>query len=142
EVAAFDGETVRFHDVILAPRPAQRPHPPIWVGGNSGAALRRAARLGDGWIPWELAPGEFSSLAARARTLRAEHGQMGPFGAVAPLGVPPSATAEALREQIGTWRAAGATAFHVGIGAESFAGFLDRLAWFGAEVIRGGEGRP
>jgi probable F420-dependent oxidoreductase len=34
------------------PRPAQRPHPPIWVGGNSRRAIRRAVELGDGWLPF------------------------------------------------------------------------------------------
>src|SRR3989442_12082248 len=56
EVACFEGSTLAFRDVIVAPRPAQRPRPPIWVGGNSRAALRRAARLADGWVPWQLEP--------------------------------------------------------------------------------------
>src|SRR5438552_1928326 len=43
EVARFDGETVAFHDVVVSPRVAQRPRPSIWVGGNSRAAVRRAA---------------------------------------------------------------------------------------------------
>jgi probable F420-dependent oxidoreductase len=34
------------------PRPIQRPHPPLWVGGNSQRAIRRAVELGDGWIPF------------------------------------------------------------------------------------------
>src|SRR2546428_14083307 len=33
------------------PRPVQQPHPPIWVGGNSRRAIRRAVLLGDGWMP-------------------------------------------------------------------------------------------
>jgi len=49
--ASFDGEFVRFTDVDTAPRPAQRPHPPIWVGGPSDAAMRRAIRYGDAWHP-------------------------------------------------------------------------------------------
>lgn len=36
----------------MRPRPTQRPHPPLWVGGNSKAAIRRAVRLGDGWLPF------------------------------------------------------------------------------------------
>jgi probable F420-dependent oxidoreductase len=47
----FAGEWVSFAGILLEPKPAQRPHPPIWVGGESGPALRRAARLGDAWYP-------------------------------------------------------------------------------------------
>ena len=47
----FDGEHVRFSGLIFQPKPAQRPHPPIWIGGQSRAALRRAARLGQAWHP-------------------------------------------------------------------------------------------
>jgi probable F420-dependent oxidoreductase len=36
----------------MLPRPAQKPHPPLWVGGNSHRAIRRAVELGDGWIPF------------------------------------------------------------------------------------------
>src|SRR5215831_4819003 len=47
DVARFDGETIAFRDVMVSPRVSQRPRPPFWVGGNSPAALRRAARLGE-----------------------------------------------------------------------------------------------
>lgn len=47
----FDGSYVRFSNVSFEPRPRQRPHPPIWIDGESPQALRRAARLGDGWYP-------------------------------------------------------------------------------------------
>jgi probable F420-dependent oxidoreductase len=45
------GHYVRYPGLLLEPKPAQRPHPPIWVGGESGPSLRRAARLGDAWYP-------------------------------------------------------------------------------------------
>jgi probable F420-dependent oxidoreductase len=48
---AYHGEFVDFTDVYFAPKPVQDPHPPIWIGGNSLAALHRAARTGDGWFP-------------------------------------------------------------------------------------------
>jgi probable F420-dependent oxidoreductase len=38
-----------LHDVTFSPMPLQKPHPPLWVGGNSEGALRRVARHGDGW---------------------------------------------------------------------------------------------
>ena len=47
----FEGKYVKFANVLFEPKPVQRPHPPIWVGGESGPALRRTARLGDGWYP-------------------------------------------------------------------------------------------
>ncbi len=45
------GDWVKFDGVLFEPKPVQKPHPPIWVGGESGPALRRAARLGDAWYP-------------------------------------------------------------------------------------------
>jgi probable F420-dependent oxidoreductase len=51
EVASFNGRFVSFADVRTAPRPLRSPHPPIWVGGASDAALTRAVRYGDGWHP-------------------------------------------------------------------------------------------
>ena len=45
------GEHVDFDAIWSWPKPLQRPHPPILVGGNSDAALRRVVRFGDGWIP-------------------------------------------------------------------------------------------
>jgi probable F420-dependent oxidoreductase len=47
----FEGKYVKFANVFFEPKPVQKPHPPIWVGGESGPALRRTARLGDGWYP-------------------------------------------------------------------------------------------
>ena len=47
--AAWTGEVVDGH--VMRPVPAQRPHPPIWIGGNSKRAIRRAVDLGDGWVP-------------------------------------------------------------------------------------------
>ena len=51
DAPTFEGRYVNFSDIGFVPRPVQKPHPPIWVGGESPPALRRAARLGDGWYP-------------------------------------------------------------------------------------------
>ncbi len=135
EVARFEGETLAFRDVIVAPRPAQRPRPPIWVGGNSRAAVRRAARLADGWVPWQLEPEACAAAVADARRLRAEAGQPGAFEVVAPLAVAAGAATDELVAAASRWRAAGATALHVGIAARGLAELLARLEWFGREVI-------
>ncbi len=47
----FHGEFVDFADIYFEPKPVQKPHPPIWIGGSSMAALLRAARVGRGWYP-------------------------------------------------------------------------------------------
>lgn len=49
--ATFEGKFYSYRDVRCEPFPLQRPHPPIWVGGHSPAALRRTARHGNGWHP-------------------------------------------------------------------------------------------
>jgi probable F420-dependent oxidoreductase len=70
---AYDGEFFRFDPVAFEPKPLQQPWPPILIGGESGAALRRAARAGDGWIgmghTFESAAGQI----ARLRELRGEY---------------------------------------------------------------------
>jgi probable F420-dependent oxidoreductase len=133
EVARFDGATVAFRDVMISPRPVRRP--PIWVGGNSRAAVRRAARYGDGWVPWELTPEDFASAAAYAKRIRVEAGGADDLALVAPLAVSETATRDELVRRIEGWRTAGATALHVGIGATTFAQFLARLEWFGTQVL-------
>ena len=47
----FDGDYARFANIGFLPKPVQKPHPPIWTGGESGPALRRAGLLADGWYP-------------------------------------------------------------------------------------------
>jgi probable F420-dependent oxidoreductase len=57
--ASFSGRFFSFEDVVIAPGPAQPGGPPLWVGGRSPAAIRRAASLGDGWIPIWVSPERF-----------------------------------------------------------------------------------
>ena len=70
--------------------PAPRDPVPICMGGASNAALRRAARLGDGWIGTGQSPDEARALLGRLRALRSEAGRASlPFEAIVPLSVPP-----------------------------------------------------
>lgn len=48
----FEGAYASFSDIAFEPKPAHKPHVPIFIGGNTEVAMRRAARVGDGWIPW------------------------------------------------------------------------------------------
>ncbi len=59
----FQGQRYRFGGLPFSPKPAQKPHPPVWIGGNSQAALRRVANLGDGWHPLSLSPAELTAKA-------------------------------------------------------------------------------
>ena len=52
----FAGEFFRFDDLGFQPKPVQKPHPPIWVGGNSPGAFRRVVTYGDGWHATYLQP--------------------------------------------------------------------------------------
>ncbi|WP_109527471.1 LLM class F420-dependent oxidoreductase [Nocardia aurea] len=57
EGVAFEGRHFRARGNTMLPHPATRPHPPIWVGGNSRAAIRRAVRSAQGWSPFPTRPG-------------------------------------------------------------------------------------
>ena len=60
ERPSFDGRFYRFPEISVTPRPEQRPHPPILVGGNSRPALRRTVQYGDGWHALMLLPSEMA----------------------------------------------------------------------------------
>ena len=63
----FEGEFFRFRDVGFAPKPVQKPHPPLWVGGDSPGAFRRVVTLGDGWHATSKTPAQFDEAAERLR---------------------------------------------------------------------------
>jgi hypothetical protein len=51
---SFAGKYYRFSGMPFSPKPLQKPHIPVLVGGNSRAAIRRAVRLGNGWHPFAI----------------------------------------------------------------------------------------
>lgn len=79
EQPRFRGEHVRFDALRFAPHPVQRPSIPIWIGGNSARAQRRAAELGDGWHPFGCGIEAYAAGVARVRELRAQRGASGEF---------------------------------------------------------------
>ena len=79
---SYDSEYASFSDISFHPQPVQKPHPPIWVGGESPPALRRAATLGDTWYPIGANPRfpvgtleQYSQYAARVRRYAEEAGR-------------------------------------------------------------------
>lgn len=55
----FDGKYVSFDEVGFAPKPVQKPHLPVWFGGDAAPVLRRVGRFGDGWSPFRTPPERF-----------------------------------------------------------------------------------
>lgn len=79
DVPEYKGEYVSFAGATFAPRPVQRPHPPIWVGGSpsvaSGPAVRRCAELGDAWHPLAFSLDDIEKGFATLRDLAARGGR-------------------------------------------------------------------
>jgi probable F420-dependent oxidoreductase len=65
----FEGQFVQFSDVLFSPRPVQPNGPPIWIGGGSRAALRRAATLADGWQSTGTGPERYAESMRQIREM-------------------------------------------------------------------------
>jgi probable F420-dependent oxidoreductase len=158
--AAWSGESVDrpggFFPAVghtMVPRPVQRPRPPIWVGGNSQAALRRAALKADGWLPFPQ-PATMAAITgspaltdletlkagvAEAHRLRAEAGLEGPFDVafasfdrVDPEGDPDGSR---FLERLAAYEDAGVTWLTLGCRGRSLAACQDELAWLGEHIV-------
>jgi alkanesulfonate monooxygenase SsuD/methylene tetrahydromethanopterin reductase-like flavin-dependent oxidoreductase (luciferase family) len=73
--ASFEGRFTHFADVAVEPKPVQPGGPPIWIGGRSDFALRRAARLGDGWVAYLVTPERFRTSLEKIRRFAHEAGR-------------------------------------------------------------------
>jgi probable F420-dependent oxidoreductase len=73
--SSFDGELYRLPECSMYPKPVQAPHPPIHVGGESDAAMRRVARLAQGWFSFNRLPADLPEPLARLDAILADHGR-------------------------------------------------------------------
>jgi probable F420-dependent oxidoreductase len=80
----FHGRFVDFERVAFEPKPIQQPHPPIWIGGNSRAAMRRAARH-DGWYPWLITADQLPACLDYIRSLPEFEARTRAFDVAMPL---------------------------------------------------------
>ena len=70
----FHGKYYTLNDVTIQPKPVQKSLPPVWIGGRSEAAIRRTARIGDGWLVSQATPDEVSEGVAKIKVMAQEHG--------------------------------------------------------------------
>ncbi|HET8575556.1 MAG TPA: LLM class flavin-dependent oxidoreductase, partial [Methylomirabilota bacterium] len=73
--ATFKGRFTQFDGVSIDPKPVQKPAPPIWIGGRSDAALRRAGIRGDGWVSYVVNPERYAQSLAKIRDAAASVGR-------------------------------------------------------------------
>jgi probable F420-dependent oxidoreductase len=70
-----EGRFFRLEDANMLPRPVQKPGPPIWVAGRSEAAIKRAARLGDGYMPYLFSPERYRDSLEKVSAFAQQHGR-------------------------------------------------------------------
>ncbi|MFM9938468.1 MAG: TIGR03619 family F420-dependent LLM class oxidoreductase [Hyphomicrobiaceae bacterium] len=158
EKPAQQGTYAAFDHLLFAPKPVQKPHLPIWIGGEAKAARRRAGRLGDGWYPVAANPSQpldtpelygdaLSEVRAEAEragrapdritgallaiNCRIGPEQPGPDGGRLAF----TGSAEAIVDDIGRFRARGLQHFLIGGDGSDLAGTTDRLEHFAADVM-------
>jgi probable F420-dependent oxidoreductase len=153
--ASFDGRFYRYTDIRCEPLPLQKPHPPIWVGGHSRAALRRTARHGDGWHPvgaiaasplpphemlvhldtlrqlTEAEGRDFSALTISYKAPLYDTGIPSPDGSRRPFSGEP----EQIASDIRNFAAIGVHELIFDCRGQSIAESIERLQWFVADVI-------
>lgn len=71
----FHGRYTTLNEFTLKPLPIQKPRPPIWVSGRKEAAMRRAARFGDGWLPYLYTPEQLAESIAKIKQFGEEFGR-------------------------------------------------------------------
>ena len=144
--------TVRGHTAL--PRPVQQPHPPIWIGGNSKRAIRRAVELADGWMPIPNPKSavtrrhtpaiesveDLASRIAYAKEVASNAGRTKPLEiATIAIGTDkfgtPQFSADQLCQYVGSLREAGVTYLNIGLPGESRDAFGENIARFGQDVL-------
>lgn len=151
EEVTFEGQYYSVTRSVVAPKPVQKPYPPLWIGGYRPHMLEYTARLGDGWIPWNRPVPFFAECVKEIKRQAKDLGREGKidFGTGVlvlpdrlrnekfPLvhGDPPNLTIGTLPSRIEEYAAAGATFFGIMIFPEADA--VQSLRQFVREVVPG-----
>jgi probable F420-dependent oxidoreductase len=147
EFPTFTGPTWSFADVGVGPRPVQRPRPPIWVGGSTPAAIKRAAIRGDGWLPQGTPRRDMPAQIADLRRHReaagiAEPIDIGTISETCYVGLPGwdvgggviAGPPERLAESLNEFAAMGVNQVQVRFKVRSCDELLDQMEAFGSGV--------
>ena len=149
----FQGKYYQISGSAFEPKPVQKPHPPIWIGGHTGPAIRRAAKYGDGWVPIGLRPPailepeELAGKIAQLRTLTAQAGR--PEDAVevvfstdvrfdnsaGPSRQMMSGIPEQVAADLRQYQDLGVKNFIIGLAGQSLAGLQESMERFSREVM-------
>jgi len=150
EEPSFHGKYVQFERVAFEPKPVQKPHPPIWIGGNSRPAMRRVARHGDGWIPYLVRKKQLPACLEYIREQPEFQANPRDLDVVIPLAtfniedyshrelskadVPRGK--EQTIDEIGRWRDAGGTGVLANMRrTPNVEALLEQMEWFASEVM-------
>jgi probable F420-dependent oxidoreductase len=150
DIPSYHGDFVEFSGIAFEPKPVQKPHPPVLIGGNSKPAMRRAARYGDGWLPWLIKRDAVPACLDFIRSQPGSRANAPAFEVVMPVSeykvedyshrelgetALPRSTQQMI-DAIGLYREAGVTTAQVAPPrTESREQFEDWIEWFGAEVM-------
>jgi probable F420-dependent oxidoreductase len=134
----FDGEFYRFSNIGFAPKPVQKPYPPLWIGGSSPGAFRRVVTLGDGWHATSQSPEQLQSSLERLEQAAEQAGR--PFDTIAlSLRLPLRTDAvqgsrQAIIDQYCAYKALGLTHLAVDFRRDSLAQMLETLDLMVTEI--------
>ena len=149
----FEGKYVKFSDITFLPKPVQKPYPPIWIGGGSRPAIRRAAQIGDCWHPVgaiPAAPLEPEELAKHLVVLRSDAEKVGRDPSTIQVSVKAplydandhsgprrrfTGTSDEVRQDVQTYADVGVTHLIFDFRAGSASQTEDRMAQFAEEVM-------
>ena len=144
EDPTFSGKHHHVGKIKFFPKPVQKPHPPVWVGGTSSRAIHRAATLGEGWHAVRMRPLELARGRERVLRLRSESGlDTDGFGTTLeiteePLGdrrVPFRGSLQQVAEDLREYEDAGAAHIVLAPGGDDFEAMAHNLRRFADEVI-------
>jgi probable F420-dependent oxidoreductase len=150
----YNGLHFEARGVTITPGPVQRPHPPVWIGGNGRNARRRVARFGDGWTPLLATEELAATTRTSAITSTAQLGEQiddlrhlvaaadrDPSAIAVQVNTPLSditvsgTSVERLRAHLDELEAIGVTHFVVRTPANSVSAATDAVTWFGEQFI-------